>query len=234
MSEIRRLRRLDPRGRPKPLGRKRKPRKPKDPHTRPLEMFAGDTVVRMRDGLRRYLFTFIDPRSRFAVAFVAKSPSSRQATAAFIRLCQLLPKPPRFVLSDNGSEFLGHFQRHLEQQQITHWWTYPRCPRMNAHVERFNRTLQDEFVDYHESLLFNDIAEFNRKLGDYLVQYNTRRPHHALALNSPVQYLLNHHHVCQRWWTYTPPRARAAISGTISDQSPSGVPKVGDLYRGLC
>ncbi len=30
-----------------------------------------------------------------------------------------------------------------------------------------------------------------------------RRPHHALTLNSPVQYLLNHHHVCQRWWTYT-------------------------------
>ncbi len=55
-------------------------------------------------------------------------------------------------------------------------------------------------------LLFNDIAEFNRKLGGYLAQYNTRRPHHALALNSPVQYLLNHHHVCQRWWTYTGPR----------------------------
>ncbi len=182
-------RRLDSRGRPKPLARKRKPRKPKVPQTRPLEMFASDTVVRMRDGLRRYLFTFIDPRSRFAVAFIS--------------LCQLLPQPPRFVLSDNASEFLGHFQRHLEQQHITHWWTYPRCPRMNAHVERFNRTLQEEFVEYHEALLFEDIAAFNRNLGDYLVHYNTQRPHLALALNSPVQYLLNHHHVCQRWWTYT-------------------------------
>ncbi len=70
-------RRLDPRGRPKPLVHKRKPRKPKAPQTRPLEMFASDTVVRMRDGPRRYLFTFIDPRSRFAVAFVAKSPASQ-------------------------------------------------------------------------------------------------------------------------------------------------------------
>ncbi len=168
-------RRLDPRGRSKPLVRKRKP---KDPQTRPLEMFASDTVVRMRDGLRLYLFTFIDPRSRFAIAFVAKSPSSRQATAAFISLCQLLPKLPRFVLSDNGSKFLGYFQRHLEQQQITHWWTYPRCLRMNAHVERFNRTLQDEFVDYHESLLFDDIAEFNRF-----------RPHQSLGGQTPVDYL---------------------------------------------
>ncbi len=58
---------------------------------------------------------------------------------------------------------------------------------MNAHVERFNRTLRDEFVDYHESLLFEDTAEFNRKLGGYLVQYNILRPHHTHALNFQVR-----------------------------------------------
>ena len=37
---------------------------------------------------------------------------------------------------------------------------------MNAHAERFNRTLQESFVNYHEDLLFTDLAEFNRKLAD--------------------------------------------------------------------
>ena len=74
---------------------------------------------------------------------------------------------------------------------------------MNAHAERFHRTLQEQFVDYHEALLFDDLADFNRKLADWLLFYNTERPHHSLRLHSPVQSLLMNHPECQRWWTHT-------------------------------
>ena len=67
--------RLDARGRPKPVARPRKARQPKGIR-RPLQVFACDTVVRLQAGLRRYLFTFIDPHTRFAVAFAAATPSS--------------------------------------------------------------------------------------------------------------------------------------------------------------
>ena len=77
------------------------------------------------------------------------------------------------MLSDNGSEFLGHFQHRLEERGITHWWTYPCSPKMNAHVERFIRTIQKPFVDDHEDLLFDDLAAFNRKLADWLLSDNT-------------------------------------------------------------
>ncbi len=97
--------RLDARGRHKPLNRKPKTRKPKGFKHPPLEVFACDTVVRLRDGLRRYLFTFIDPHSRFAIGFAA-SQSSQQAAIALDALCQRLPKPPRFRIEDNGSEFI--------------------------------------------------------------------------------------------------------------------------------
>jgi transposase InsO family protein len=50
---------------------------------------------------------------------------------------------------------------------------------MNAHVERFNRTIQESFVDYHEDLLFTDLDRFNQKLADWLVIYNAERPHHS-------------------------------------------------------
>ena len=33
---------------------------------------------------------------------------------------------------------------------------------MNAHAERFNRTLQEQFVDYHEDLLFDDLTAIER------------------------------------------------------------------------
>ena len=54
---------------------------------------------------------------------------------------------------------------------------------MNAHAERFNRTLQETFVDYHEELLLDDLAAFNRKLADWLLAYNTVLPHHCLGHN---------------------------------------------------
>ena len=77
-------------------------------------------------------------------------------------------RPSRFILSDNGAEFQGHFQQRLDERGITPWWTYPRSPKMNAHAERFNRTFQEQFVDYHEDLLFDDLAAVNRQLADWL------------------------------------------------------------------
>ena len=50
---------------------------------------------------------------------------------------------------------------------------YPRCPKMNAQNERFSRTLQEGFIDYHEDLRFDDIDAFNRNLAQWVVDYNT-------------------------------------------------------------
>ena len=63
-------------------------------------------------------------------------------------------------------------------------------PKMNAHLERFNRTIQEEFVDYNAFLLKNP-DDFNCKLMDYLIFYNTRRVHHAFRNRlSPIQFML--------------------------------------------
>lgn len=32
---------------------------------------------------------------------------------------------------------------------------------MNAYCERFNRTVQEEFVDHHQNPLFTDLLQFN-------------------------------------------------------------------------
>lgn len=70
------------------------------------------------------------------------------------------------ILSDNGSEFMKEFDALIEQKGLQHYWTYPRSSKMNAHNERFNRTIQEQFVDYHEDLLFSDIELFNQKMAD--------------------------------------------------------------------
>jgi transposase InsO family protein len=61
------------------------------------------------------------------------------------------------------------------------------------------RTIQESFVDYHEELLFTDLALFNRKLADWLVFYNAERLHHSLSQQSPLSFLLEHQPGCQRY-----------------------------------
>ncbi|WP_423908325.1 integrase core domain-containing protein [Candidatus Spongiihabitans sp.] len=69
---------------------------------------------------------------------------------------------------------------------MTHWRPYPRLPRTTAHAERFNRTIQEQLVDYHEDQLFHDLPGFNRKLAAWLLDCNTVLPHHSLsACNLP-------------------------------------------------
>ena len=59
---------------------------------------------------------------------------------------------------------------------------------MNAHNERFNKTIQDMFVSYGEDLLFIDLNEFNRRMAKWLIDYNTILPHTSLEYKTPVEY----------------------------------------------
>jgi transposase InsO family protein len=153
--------------------------------------------------MRRYIVTFIDPVSHFAFAVGLPSKHARHTARALEQGLSLLPHIPKVVLSDNGSEFEADFARLLEDRGIKRWYTYPKNPKMNAHAERFNRTIQESFVDYHEELLFTDLALFNRKLADWLVFYNAERPHHSLSQQSPLSFLLEQQPECQRYWTHT-------------------------------
>ena len=46
---------------------------------------------------------------------------------------------------------------------------------MNAICDRFNRTLREQFIEFNEILLFEDLALFNQKLAEYLVLYNSKK-----------------------------------------------------------
>ena len=181
------------------------PRKPKGfIATYPGQCVGVDTIEIQRDGQRRYISTFTDINSRFALAVASTSKSSKRATVLW-RLSQAcFPYRIERVLSDNGSEFKAAFDAEMEQGQVGRWLTYPKTPKMNAHVERFNGSIQQEFVAYHEDLLFTDVNLFNDKLLDYLVWFNTERPHYGLGLISPYEFLKIHHQ-CNMYWRKTPP-----------------------------
>ena len=186
---------------------KKKPPKGRKPKgykaSAPGECGAFDTVEYFLDGMRRYVITFTDHYSRFAFAWATQSHASVAAREFFGIVTEVFPYPLQSVLTDNGSEFMKHFDEEIRRLHKNHWHTYPRTPKMNAHVERFNRTIQEEFIDYHEELLTSP-DQFNRLLVPWLLWYNAERPHWALELKSPVQFLLKENPaLCNSWWPDT-------------------------------
>ena len=183
---------------------KKKARKPKGfKAIQPGHCLAFDTVERTVQGCRRYLVTMTDLYSRFSFAFATTSHGSLVAMQFFKAIQAFFPYPIQNILTDNGSEFMKHFDAEIRKQCLFHWHTYPKTPKMNAHCERFNRTLQEEFVNYH-SYLLKDTTAFNDKLVDYLIWFNTERPHKSLNLRSPIQFLTQEYSKeCHMWWTRT-------------------------------
>lgn len=148
-----------------------------------------DTIAKFVDGIKRYIFTAIDVKLKFSFSLMYPRLNSRNAKDFFKKLEEVYPLAIRIVQTDNGLEFLGEFDQYLKKLKIKHLFTYPRCPKINSTVERFNRTLQDKFINpnlhlIHQPKLFND------KMIDYLLYYNGERPHESLGQLSPLQYLV--------------------------------------------
>jgi transposase InsO family protein len=203
--------RIDRNGKVKPKTRKFKNRKPKNLKAKPMHLWAVDTIQKVSNGIRRYIMTMVDPHSRIAFAVAIPTKHTKHTARVLEALIdgltgtiEINAKPKQFaILSDNGSEFMKEFEALLQAKGLTHYWTYPRSPKMNAHNERFNRTIQEQFVDFYEDLLFTDIDLFNEKMADWLIDYNTIIPHHSLNMKNPVQYLIENHHECHMLWTNT-------------------------------
>lgn len=168
----------------------------------PGHCVAFDSVERFLNGTKRYIVTCIDLHSRFAFAWCVRNHSALAAQEFFNLVKIVFPIPIDYVLTDCGSEFQKEFDQAIRAAHKDHWHSYPRTPKMNAHDERFNRTIQEEFVDYHlEDLLEPHV--FNDKLIDYLLWYNGQRPHWGINLLSPIQFLVNNYNKCNMLWPHT-------------------------------
>lgn len=152
-----------------------------------------DTIVRHIDGHKRYILTAIDVTRRVSYACAYTSHSSTTARDFLKQLIHQIPFEIVEIQTDNGSEFAKHFHDACVALNITHYHTYPRCPKMNAHIERFNRTISEEFVAYHRSRLRDNIDEFNLALDEWLRWYNEERPHESLGFLSPLEYHRAHY-----------------------------------------
>ncbi len=162
------------------------------PLPRPVEHTPGafvqmDTIHIVRgDYSRFYVYTLIDVYSRMAYAEYHPKLLQRTSFEVLLRAQNYFRFPFRMVQTDNGPEFKDGFLFYLSSKRIPLRHSRVRKPNDNAHIERFNRTIQEECLK-GKTLLAEDILP--NVLKKYLAYYNRRRLHLSLNLQTPAQFV---------------------------------------------
>jgi len=156
---------------------------------RPLALNPGNLVqidtihVGPCDRERLYVYTMIDVYSRYAWAYVSQRISTRLSLGFVKRSQKTTPCVFGTLQSDHGPEFSTWFTEHIQRTGTVHRHSRVRTPNDNAHVERFNRTIQDECT----SRLPRRIDVYQRELKEYLHYYNTERLYMSLNFKTPCE-----------------------------------------------
>jgi len=136
---------------------------------------------------RIYLQAVVDTYGSFAFGklYTSKLPE----TAMDVLYDRVLPfyesqgLTVEHILTDNGREYCGRatihpYQIFLELYDIQHRRTQVATPRTNGFVERFNRTILDEFFrETFREKFYPSVEALQEDLDQWLHYYNYERPH---------------------------------------------------------
>jgi transposase InsO family protein len=161
-----------------------------------------DTVTIYWMGRKRYIVTAIDKWTKVAFARMYTTHSSYNARDFLYRLHFLLDGKIDNIQTDNGSEFKKYFDQGCEKLRLPHYHSRVKTPKDNPDNERFNRTLQEEFIDLGN--MTYDTELFNQRLTEWLIHYNFQRPHQTLDYMPPINFTYKYHNVLPMYPSSTP------------------------------
>lgn len=152
--------------------------------THPGALLQPDTVhITLSDGSRLYVYTLIDLYSRWAYAEVTKKISAIASSNFIARAQEEATFHFGMVQTDNGGEFQKMFRFRLYKLGLTHRYARVRRSNDQAHIERFNRTIQEECLDRTPQT----IRHFRKALKVWLPYYLNERMHMGIDFKTPAQ-----------------------------------------------
>lgn len=174
------------------LTKKRSPwKRPHDSTPRPVALYSGallqcDTIhIIAPDGSRIYVYTLIDLYSRWAYAEVVPKIGAQPSVVFMKKAHSKADFKFEMIQTDNGPEFSKWCTHGWLRMSIKHRHGRVRKSNDQAHVERFNRTVQEECLDR----VVHSISSFRKALPKYLKYYNNERTHMGINYKTPLEVL---------------------------------------------
>jgi len=151
----------------------------------PGDLVQIDTIHFVIGNRRFYVYTLIDIASRWAYAKVSMRINTYQSLKFMKEAQTNAGFNFRMLQSDNGQEFSTWFTEHIGKLGLSHRHSRVRKSNDNAHVERFNRTLQEECLN---KVNYNP-KSFQKAIMEYLPYYNNERLHLGINYLTPLGWL---------------------------------------------
>jgi len=142
-----------------------------------------DTVF---DGIpeqRLYVYTLLDVCSRWGYAYPTDRINTHRSLSFVKEAQKIAPFQFLTLQSDHGSEFSKWFTTQIVSKGFNYRHSRIRTPSDNGHLERFNRTLQEECLNG----IPRSLKSWKKEIPEYLLWYNTERPHMGLSMKTPLE-----------------------------------------------
>lgn len=130
-------------------------------------------------------YALIDVFSRWAYAEVSKRINTHRSADFVSRARIIAPFAFSTLQSDHGAEFSKWFTNTIEHGGVSHRHSRVRTPTDNSYVERFIQTLQRECLNR----IPKTMRSWQKEIPEYLRYYNAERPHMALGMKTPQEWL---------------------------------------------
>lgn len=172
---------LMPEAPPKAIQKRKVPRRFE--RSRPNQMWQSDIHTHfLTRGTAVYFVGYIDDCSRYMVAMEVFTAQTAANVIGTYRQGRMEYGTPSEMLTDNGRQYTAwrgttDFERELKKDQVRHIKSRPHHPMTLGKIERFWKTLGEEFLN---DTTFAGFDELRQRLRWYVQYYNFKRPHQGL------------------------------------------------------
>ncbi len=176
-------------GQPAPASKRRPPQVRRFERSYPNAMWQIDIMTfQLKRLYPVYLVGMIDDHSRYIVGHGLFRQQTAEAVLEVVKGALGQWGAPREILSDNGRQFVAwrgksRFQKVLRQQGVQHVRSAPHHPMTLGKIERFWRTIWEEFLCEAVFASFGDACQ---RIEHWVAYYNHQRVHQGIAGACPA------------------------------------------------
>ncbi|MNS98665.1 IS2 transposase TnpB [compost metagenome] len=145
--------------------------------------FVSDALY---NGKRFRSLTVVDAYTRECLAIEVDQGIRGEQVVSVLERLRFLRGVPKNIRVDNGPEFISKvLDRWAYENGVTLDFSRPGKPTDNAFIESFNGSFRDECLNVNWFLSLDDARD---KIEEWRDEYNHRRPHMALAGQTPAEF----------------------------------------------
>ena len=169
-----------------PKSKKKPPKNPPKPRfferATPNQMWQSDIFTFRLGGKNAYLIAFLDDHSRYVVGLGLFRSQTAEHVLEVYRTAVAEYGAPKEMLTDNGRQYTSwrgrtRFEQELAKDRVHHLKSRPHHPMTLGKVERFWKTIWEDFLARAQ---FESFEQAQERIRLWVKYYNHKRPHQAL------------------------------------------------------